>query len=192
MRSGMGECASSAHRVRLPGVSVALSPVEVQAWQGLLRTHAALVTDLDRELRAAHGLPLSSYIVLHELAAAHGRLRMGDLANRAMLTRPGLSGLVDRLEHAGLVERRPCDGDARGTYAAITEEGGRKLERAEVTHGEAVRRRCTGRLTEAQLGALGDVWCRLLDDRPPGRPDKSAPAHPLGRTGPGRSEPPAS
>jgi DNA-binding MarR family transcriptional regulator len=139
-----------------------LSPIEVQAWQGLMRAHAVLVRDLDGALRAAHGLPLSWYLVLHELAAAPPPgIRMGELAERALLTRPGLSGLVDRLERAGLVERRPCDGDARGTYAAITGQGRRRLERAEVTHRAAIRRACTSRLDERELGLVAALWQRL-------------------------------
>ena len=146
-----------------------LSPTEARAWQGLVRAHAVLVRDLDAELREAHGLPLHWYLVLHELAAAPPPgIRMGELAERALLTRPGLSGLVDRLEHAGLVERRPCDGDARGTYAAITDEGRRRLERAEVTHGDSIRRRYTGRLDERELDLVTALWERLGALRPAG------------------------
>jgi DNA-binding MarR family transcriptional regulator len=141
-----------------------LSSLETEAWTGLLRAHATLVADLDRELRAAHGLPLSWYLVLSEVASAPDqRIRMGRLAERTMLTRAGLSGVVDRLERARLLERRPDAGDARGTFAVITSEGRRKLRQAARTQREAVRRRYTGRLTGAQLAALGDVWRRLLD-----------------------------
>jgi DNA-binding MarR family transcriptional regulator len=140
-----------------------LSPPEAAAWSGLLRTHAALVRDVDGDLRAAHGLPLAWYDVLCELAEAPGRrMRMGELAARVRLTRAGLTGLVDRLEARGLVERRPCDGDARGTYAVATAEGMRQLEVAHTTHRDAIRRRYTGRLTRAQLEQLGGVWRRLL------------------------------
>jgi DNA-binding MarR family transcriptional regulator len=140
-----------------------LSPPEAAAWSGLLHAHAALVRDVDRDLRAAHGLPLAWYDVLCALAAAPAhRMRMGELADRVMLTRAGLSGLVDRLERAKLVERRPCNGDARGRYAAATAEGLRQLEHAHTTHRDTVRRRYTGRLTPMQLEQLGGVWRRLL------------------------------
>jgi DNA-binding MarR family transcriptional regulator len=140
-----------------------LSAPEAAAWSGLLRAHAALVRDVDGDLRAAHGLPLAWYDVLCELAAAPGRrMRMGELADRVMLTRAGLTGLVDRLEGRGLVERRPCDGDARGTYAVATAAGMQQLEVAQTTHRDAIRRRYTGRLTRAQLEHLGGVWRRLL------------------------------
>ena len=139
-----------------------LSPTELQAWHGLMRAHAALVRDLDAELRAGHDLPLSWYLVLHEVAAAPPPgIRMGTLAERALLTRAGLCGLVDRLERASLVERRPCEGDARGTLAAITDEGLRRLERAEITHGAAIRRRYTSHLDERELRLVAGLWERL-------------------------------
>jgi DNA-binding MarR family transcriptional regulator len=140
----------------------ALSPTEAAAWQGLMRAHAALVRELDRELRAAHGLPLSWYDVLREVAAAPGgRIRMGELAEKVMLTPPGLSGLVDRLEHANLVERRRCDGDARGTYAVVTRAGMRRLDHAGATHRDAIRRRYTSRLDDAELVLIGRMWQRV-------------------------------
>lgn len=140
----------------------ALSPNEAAAWQGLIRAHAALVRELDRELRAAHGLPLSWYDVLREVAAAPGgRMRMGELADRVMLTPPGLSGLVDRLEHAHLIERRPCDGDARGTYAVVTPIGMRRLQPARATHRDAIRRCYTSRLDDVELVLIGRMWRRV-------------------------------
>jgi DNA-binding MarR family transcriptional regulator len=147
------------------GAANGLSPLETAAWKGLLRAHAVLVRELDRELRAAHELSLSSYLVLSEVAAAPGgRIRMGDLASRILVTRAGLSGIVDRLERAGLVDRRPYDGDARGTWAVITREGRRMLERAHETHHAAVRCAYTERLTRAELQQLRGVWRRLLAD----------------------------
>jgi DNA-binding MarR family transcriptional regulator len=149
-------------RYRCVSTSKALTKYEARAWTGLLRAHAVLVRDVDRELRAAHDLPLSWYDVLAVVAAEPaGRLRMGELAQRVMLTRAGLSGLVDRLERAHLVERRRCDGDARGTYAVVTGEGRRLLERAYPTHRDAVRTRYTGRFDDAELELVGHVWERV-------------------------------
>jgi DNA-binding MarR family transcriptional regulator len=139
-----------------------LTTREARAWTGLLRAHAALVRDVDSRLRSAHDLPLSWYDVLSEIAAApRGRIRMGELAGRVLLTPAGLSGLVDRLERGNLVERRPCDGDARGTYAVVTPEGRKLLERAYPTHSDAVRARYTSRLDEAELELVGRAWERV-------------------------------
>src|ERR1700738_2813488 len=103
---------STAIAVKLPageqGAQGLGDPTELgqQAWRGLLRTQACLAKRLDAELERAHGLPMSSYEVLHHLEQApRGRMRMRDLADRAQLSRSGLTRLVDRLERDGLLDR---------------------------------------------------------------------------------------
>src|SRR3954449_5317887 len=123
----------------LPTVSE-LSEAELAVWRGFLRVHAALAKQLDAELEAAHGLPLSSYEVLINLQAAPDqRLRMADLADRALLSRSGMTRLVDRLERQGLLVRDHCVSDARGCFAVLTDAGRELLARARPTHLEGVR-----------------------------------------------------
>src|SRR5438045_1020321 len=111
------------------------------AARGLSRAHAALARELDAELEAAHGLQLSSYEVLANLAAAdHHRLRMRDLAEQVMLSRSGLTRLVDRLAREGLIARECCPSDARGMFAVITPEGLALVRAARRTHQAASRR----------------------------------------------------
>jgi DNA-binding MarR family transcriptional regulator len=139
-----------------------LTAREARAWTSLLRAHAALVREVDRELRGMHDLPLPWFDVLSAAASAPGgRIRMGDLAARVGMTRPGLSGLVDKLEHVQLVERQPCDGDARGTFAVVTPVGRLALERAHPTHRDAVRHHYTGRIDDAELDLVGRVLERV-------------------------------
>jgi DNA-binding MarR family transcriptional regulator len=84
-----------------------LDEQELRAWRGLLRTYARLTKALDAELEAAHGLPLTSYEVLLFIADADGeRMRMHDLATSILLSRSGLTRLVDRLERDGLLTGR--------------------------------------------------------------------------------------
>ena len=84
-----------------------LCPAELAAWRGLLRVHASVLKALDAEMEAAHGLPLTSYEVLIQLAdAPEQRMRMCDLADSVLLSRSGMSRLVDRLERDGLLPRR--------------------------------------------------------------------------------------
>jgi DNA-binding MarR family transcriptional regulator len=102
---------STAERLAPSGLTAA----ESGAWRGLLRTHAGLVKELDGELEAAHGLGLSSCEVLLRLEASAGRrMRMCELAEAAVLSRSGLTRLVDRLERDGFVARDSCEDDARG------------------------------------------------------------------------------
>ena len=112
-----------------------LSQEELAAWRGMLRTHASLTRALDAELLAEHDLPLTSYEVLLFLAdSPEGRMRMSDLADSVLLSRSGLTRLVDRLARAGLLERVRCDEDARGWFAVITDSGRALFDEARETH----------------------------------------------------------
>jgi len=96
----------------------------VTAWASVLKVHAALVPILDRELRAAHDLPLTWYDILLELNAAPGRrLTMGELGKRAVVSRTRAVRVVDELVAAGLVAREPNPDDRRSAYAVLTPSG---------------------------------------------------------------------
>lgn len=140
-----------------------LSAVELGAWRGLLRVHAALFKALDAELEATHGIPLSSYEVLIFLRSAPAqRLRMADLADRVLLSRSGMTRLADRLERAGLLVREQCSADARGCYAVLTAEGAAFLEDARPTHLNGIRERFLCHFSEDELVALARGWERIL------------------------------
>src|SRR3954447_19645699 len=140
-----------------------LTPVELGAWRGLLRVHAALVKSLDAELSATHELPLSSYEVLITLEAAPGRkLRMSELADSVLLSRSGMTRLVDRLEQNGLLERDHCTADGRGCFAVLTDKGQGVLESARPTHLGGVRERFLSQFGEDELRTLAAWWERVL------------------------------
>jgi DNA-binding MarR family transcriptional regulator len=97
---------------------------QLAAWRALLTAHATAVGAIERDLAAADLIPLTWYDVLVALSEApEERLRLYELADRVLLSRSGLTRLVDRLERAGLLSREPCPGDRRGAYAALTEAG---------------------------------------------------------------------
>jgi DNA-binding MarR family transcriptional regulator len=128
------------------------------AWSGFLRAHSRIVKALDRELAAAHDLPLSEYDVLVQLALTdEGRLRMSDLAEAIVLSPSGLTRLVDRLAHRGLLRRERCDADSRVVYAAITEAGFGKLLEATPTHLDGIRRLFWAHLTDEQAENLAAI-----------------------------------
>ncbi len=132
---------------------------ELAAWRGMLRVHAALTRALDAELAERHGLPLNSYEVLLFLAdAPGGRMRMSELADSVLLSRSGLTRLVDRLEREGLLEREQCEEDARGYFAAITDRGRALFYEARRTHLAGVRERFIDRLSRDDLRTLGELW----------------------------------
>jgi DNA-binding MarR family transcriptional regulator len=139
-----------------------LTDQERGAWIGLTQTYASCVRRLDDELRHAHAIPLRSLELLWQLQlASEGRMRMVELADHLVFTRSGMTRLIERLERDGLVERCGVEGDARGTYAAITEEGIEAFKRAADTAANGLRRIFFDKLDDDDLAGLNDIWSRF-------------------------------
>jgi DNA-binding MarR family transcriptional regulator len=95
-----------------------------KAWGALTRTHAAVTQRLAEALAQGDYPPLPWYEVLAAVAEApEQRMRMGDLAEALVITRGGLTKLVDRLVKAGLLERTFCETDRRVSYATLLPAG---------------------------------------------------------------------
>lgn len=140
-----------------------LSGADIRAWKGFLRSYTALTKAIDAALEAEHGLPLTSYEVLYHVAETDkSKMRMCDLASTVLLSRSGLTRLVDRLERDGLIARQSCTDDARGQYAVLTDAGRDKLEAARVTHRAAIRTLFLDHFSPEELDLLGDAWDRVL------------------------------
>lgn len=126
-------------------------------WSMLLRTHAAVVRIIEREVEDATGLPLSWYDVLLELdAAADGRLRMQELAARVVLSRTRVSRLVDEIARAGMVDKQPDPADGRAALAAITERGRAELRAAAPVYLDRIWAHFASHLSRDQLQAIHD------------------------------------
>jgi DNA-binding MarR family transcriptional regulator len=139
-----------------------LDATELRAWRGLLRAHAVIVKRLDADLEAAHGLPLTSYEVLLHLDKAEGcKMRMCDVADSVVLSRSGLTRLIDRLERDGYVERVSCADDARGAYARLTDAGREKLRAASSTHLDGIRQHFLSHFESSELAVLAAAWERI-------------------------------
>jgi DNA-binding MarR family transcriptional regulator len=111
----------------------------LRAWVAFLRAHAAVTRRLEAELRAQRDLGLAEYDALVQLGLADSRrLRMSELAERVVLSRSGVSRLVDRLEAAGLVARAACQDDARVAWATLTDAGLARLRDASPVHVRGV------------------------------------------------------
>jgi DNA-binding MarR family transcriptional regulator len=126
-----------------------------RAWAALLAAHAALVPRLDQLLQQASRLPLSWYDVLLELAASPGgRLTMGELAQRVVLSRTRVSRVVTELETAGLVQREDNPDDGRSAFAVITADGLARYRAAAPRYLEAIEGQFAAGLTDAELDCL--------------------------------------
>ena len=104
-------------------------------WRSFLLAHARVSRRLDEELRAEHDVSFAEYDALLTIAQAPGRrVRMGSLAEQVLLSKSGVTRLVDRLVNDGLVERSACSTDARGAEAVLTDRGLTRLRAASRTH----------------------------------------------------------
>ena len=155
-------------RGRGPAVS---EPPGIEAWRTFLVAHARITRRLDDELQATHGLSLAEYDALLQIATApNRRVRMNVLAERVILSRSGITRLVDRLEAQGAVERIACETDARGQEARLTPAGLERLRAAARTHLDGVHRYFLDRLGPEELAALqaslGSVAAPLAGGEP--------------------------
>src|SRR5437868_13243711 len=106
----------------------------LQAWDALLRAHATLLRRLETDLESQTGLALADFDVLAQLAIAGGSLRMTELADRALISRSGMTRRVTRLVQEGLVRRAHADADARGVVVGLTNSGLNRLTVAAPVH----------------------------------------------------------
>ena len=150
-----------------------LSDQQLLAWRRFLRAHALVTRRLESDLMAEHQLPLASYDVLVQLVEApERRLRMSELAERVLLSRSGLTRLVDRLEREGLVAPRALRGRRPRALHRAHRRRLRPAARGERTHLRGVLEHGIGRLDDAEAQSSPTCWPGSLDDHqvPPPRP----------------------
>jgi len=140
------------------------STQEIAVWRAFLRAHARVIRTLEDELAQGAELPIASYDVLVQLAEAPDhRLRMTELADRVLLSRSGLTRMIDRLERDSLVRREPVPDDARGMYAVLTRAGVDRLRSASHVHLPGVSAHFVQRFNRRELDRLGQLLGRLAD-----------------------------
>ena len=142
---------------------------EMRAWRSLVVVSSRLFDQLDAELRDRHDLSLADYEILANLSEApYGRLRMSQLADRAMVSRSRLTHHVNRMEAQGLVTRQACATDRRGAFAVLTAEGRARVEDAAPTHLGGVRRLFVDRLPGAELAVVAEALAGVAGGLDPG------------------------
>jgi DNA-binding MarR family transcriptional regulator len=139
-----------------------LDGAALDAWRSYLQSHASILRVLDAELSAQHGMTTRDYEVLLYLAQAPERqLPMSALAEQTMLTRSGITRLIDGLVEAGWIERVACAKDARISYARLTDSGYDKLRQAGCAHIQSVRRLFVERFSPEEIAQLAALLGRL-------------------------------
>ncbi|GAA4677415.1 MarR family transcriptional regulator [Pseudonocardia yuanmonensis] len=135
----------------------------VAAWAALLRTHAAVLRELERDMERSQGMPLTWYDVLLELGSAPDRrLRMQELGERAVVSRSRVSRIVDELVRAGLVVREQDPADRRGSWAVLTPAGRERLRAAAPGYLDGIGRHFADHLTPEERDAITAGLQRVL------------------------------
>jgi DNA-binding MarR family transcriptional regulator len=133
-----------------------------EAWGALTRTHAAITGRLQEALAAADFPPLPWYEVLATVSEApEERMKMGDLAEALVITRGGLTKLVDRLVKAGLLERTFCETDRRVSYATLLPAGRNLLDEMRPVVVAELKAAFAAKLSAAEADALRETLERV-------------------------------
>ena len=148
----------------------------MQAWVAFLTAHARMVPQVSEALEAACGIPLTWFDVLHQLRRSPGgRRRMHELAAAVLLSKSGLTRLVDRIEEAGLVTRAAVPGDRRSLHVELTPAGRRLALEARGVVRRLVEERFAAHLTDDELATLRDALGRVAHARSRGAEPPAAP-----------------
>jgi DNA-binding MarR family transcriptional regulator len=134
------------------------------AWASLLRAHATLIRRLDMDLERETSLALADFDVLAQLAAAKGALRMTELADRALISRSGMSRRVARLVDEGFVRRDRAGTDARGVVVALTDAGIARLAETAPVHARGISNLFVDPLDDHELALLERALNKVMVD----------------------------
>jgi DNA-binding MarR family transcriptional regulator len=154
----------------MPGLDIA----EQRSWQNFLDSALRLYATLNKSLVEEHHLTLNDVRLLDVLdKSPTGSARMGDLAEDLMSLPSRVTRQIHRLEMQNLVSRCSSPDDGRGVLALITDDGRGRLKEAMATYVGGVRAHFLGRLSRAQVAAIGEncrrIGLALKADAAPGR-----------------------
>jgi DNA-binding MarR family transcriptional regulator len=144
------------HDAELPEGFV-MPPLHAIVSLGMMRAASLLSDELDREFQSAMDLNLSEVMVLVQVRLAGGRLKMADVASTLVVTRGGVTKMVDRLVKSGHLDREPSAEDRRVIYAAITERGIAAIDEARPIMERVTEHRVGRFFGEDQLMQLHDL-----------------------------------
>ena len=127
----------------------------MHAVTSLMRVQQLVLSNLDAILKP-HGLTFARYEALVLLVfSARGSLPMGKMGERLQVHPTSITSIINRLEAAELVVRRPHPEDRRAVLAEVTDTGRRLVEAA--TADLVAADFGLGVLTERQLRSMSSL-----------------------------------
>ena len=134
------------------------------AWLNLVQAHSVVSSRMEARLDAACGLSLPEHELLIRLAQAPDRrLRMYDLASLLLLSKSGITRVVDRLEKRGLVSRKMSETDRRVVLAGLTEEGVAVLGKARPVIAAGIDEFYSRHLTDEEIDSMRAILRKVLE-----------------------------
>ena len=134
-----------------------------RAWSCAFVAHALMTKRIDEALVRAGKVSLETYDVLLNLEMApNGRLKMSELADAVLLSRSGLTRLIDRLEKKGYIQRHSCPKDRRATYAVLTPDGIKARDEAWPVFEEQIIKMFGNQIHEGEDQMLIRFYRRVL------------------------------
>ena len=134
---------------------------KIDAWVALIRAQRVALGKVERALKQADLPPLEWYDVLLELYRG-GPLRPRDLQDRLLLAQYNLSRLLDRMEAARLIARKPCPDDARCQWIDATPKGLALRKRMWLVYADAIEQAVGKGLTDTQAEQLTGLLARIV------------------------------
>lgn len=135
----------------------------IDTWFMFLRTHGVLVRLFEAQMQAEQNMPLTWYDVLVQLSRGPARgMRLQDLAEAIVLSRSGLTRVLDKMESEGLLERKPCHSDRRGMYAVLTPKGQALVEDITPLHLLRVKEHFLSCLTDEEIRVMQQAFSKIL------------------------------
>ncbi|MBK9780967.1 MAG: MarR family transcriptional regulator [Anaerolineales bacterium] len=136
--------------------------IEQNAWGGFLGVYGRMNRMIEEDLQSHSHITHVEFEILLRLSwNENHRVRIQDLAAESVLTRSGVSRVVERLEKAGLVTREEASEDRRGAYAVLTAEGAARFQKAVKAHVAFVRENFLSHYSEKELEQMAAFWQRL-------------------------------
>ncbi len=135
----------------------------MMTWASLIHAGTFLRQGLESELRKQLGISLAEQDLIKQLHLNAGQLSLSELGKRIYFSKAGITRMLDRLEKAGLVERRAVQGDRRSLTAALTEDGEQLFARSRQVVQRYLRAELKERLSEGDLTDLQRCLQNLLE-----------------------------
>lgn len=139
----------------------------VTVWRDMLAYHSEVIFRTERELKAAGAIPLAAYDILIELETLpEKKMRLYDLSEACLLTKSGVTKIVNTLEKQNLLRRERCPDDKRGFFAVITDKGGFAVRKAWLIYKKCIEDYFTSALSEGEISQLGRILPKLRQNLP--------------------------